>query len=613
MTRIELTAPAKDAETGMTAIDCGADAVYIGPRSFGAREGAGNSTKDVARLAAYAHRYYARVYATLNTILRDEELPEALQLARELYEAGVDGLIVQDVGLLELELPPLPLIASTQMHNNTPEKALFWEQVGFQRVILARELTLAEIREIRRKTTIELECFVHGALCVSQSGQCYMSYAIGGRSGNRGACAQPCRRPYSLRDSRGRTLQHKRYLLSLKDLNLSEHLAALLEAGVTAFKIEGRLKDRSYVANIVGFYREKLDSLLDGRRFAKSSSGSVALHFSPDPYKTFNRGYTDYGITSHRQEMASMDTPKSMGERIGTVARVGKEYFTLDTEHTLHSGDGLCFFDEAHSLSGTVVNRVHGGKVYPDKMAQITEGTVVFRNHDHLFVRQLESDPAERRVRPQLTLRECPEGLTLSAVDEDGIRAAFSSPVVKKAAEKPDLARATMERQLSKLGHTEFACESVAIELPVPYFVPVSFLNGLRREAIRRLVEERERNRPRPTGAAITNEVPYPEKALAYTGNVLNRKAEAFYRRHGVTSIEAAAESGLDMNGRVVMRTKHCLKEELGLCGKDRAAEGIEEPLYLVDEDGRTYLLEFTCEDCSMVVYFGSSPGAGRM
>lgn len=334
---IELLAPAKTAEFGIAAIACGADAVYIGAARFGAREQAGNSVADIARLTAFAHRYWARVYVALNTLLHDDEFPAALRLIAELYDAGVDGLIIQDVGLLECDLPPLPLIASTQMHNNTPEKVAFLEQVGFQRAILARELSLDQIRAIReRAASIELECFAHGAVCVCYSGQCYLSYAIGGRSGNRGQCAQPCRKRYALRDANGRILSQNRHLLSLKDMCRAAALRELLDAGVASFKIEGRLKDLAYVRNIVSYYRQQLDAILDAEpeRFRRASSGRSAIDFTPDPSKTFHRGATPYFLYSERDAAASLDTPKSIGEEIGAVAEIGAKYFTLSLPYS---------------------------------------------------------------------------------------------------------------------------------------------------------------------------------------------------------------------------------------------------------------------------------------
>jgi collagenase-like PrtC family protease len=609
MTRVELLAPARDLECGTTAIDCGADAVYIGAPRFGARAAAGNSLDDIAALVRHAHWYWARVYVTLNTLLFDHELLSAVRMAWQLHEIGVDGLIVQDVGLLECDLPPLALIASTQMHNHTPERVAFLQGAGFRRAILARELTLDQIRNVRRAAPlIELECFVHGALCVCYSGQCYLSYVLGGRSGNRGECAQPCRRTYTLVDAEGRVIESERHLLSLRDLNLSDHLPELLAAGVTSFKIEGRLKDRIYVANVVAHYRARLDEALGEAGLGRASSGTSSAGFKPDLAKTFNRGYTTYYLHGRGELPGSPETPKMAGERIGRVVRlgepagrvsnVGADSFTIDGDVELHSGDGLAFFGRDGRLRGTVVNAARGRTVFPQNIDGIEAGAEIHRNHDREFLGRVANARAERRIGVRMTLAAGPGGPVLAAVDEDGNRAeAELAPV--PAAEKPEAARATLRRQLEKTGNTEFACAGVEVAVhPVP-FVPVAALNALRREVLERLRAVREASRPRDAGAIVPNDVPYPERELSYLGNVLNAQAEAFYRRHGVTRIERAAESGLDMRGRRVMTTRYCLKEQLGFCGAS-----LPEPLALIDDQGRRLELRFDCEDCAMEVYF---------
>lgn len=595
MTRVELLAPARDLECGMAAIDCGADAVYIGAPRFGARSAAGNSLEDIAALARHAHKFWARVYVTLNTLLFDDELAPACRLAWQLHETGVDGLIIQDTGLLECDLPPLPLIASTQMHNHTPERVAFLERVGFQRAILARELTLDEIRAIRSAApAIEIECFVHGALCVCYSGQCLLSYALGGRSGNRGQCAQPCRRAYTLVDAEGRTLASETHLLSLRDLNLSARLPGLLAAGVTSFKIEGRLKDRTYVANVVAFYRARLDEALRDAGFARSSSGTSTAGFDPDLAKTFNRGFTTCFLDGRGEAVGSPETPKMAGEKVGRVTGVAADSFTMDGHVELHAGDGLAFFGADGRLRGTVVNAVRGRMVFPQKIEGIEPGTAIHRNHDHAFLTRVASARPERRIGVTMTLGAA----GLAAVDEDGNRA--EAPLgPAPAAEKPEAALATLRRQIAKTGDTEFASTAVEIALdPVP-FVPVSALNALRREVLARLTAARATNRPHPEGRIVPNDAPYPGRELSYLGNVLNAKAEAFYRRHGVERIEPAAESGLDLHGRCVMTTRYCIREQLGLCGTD-----VAEPLTLIDDEGRRLELRFDCEHCAMEVWF---------
>jgi putative protease len=573
--------------------------VYIGAPQFGARQAAGNSLDDIRRVVEFAHPYYVKVYAALNTLLYDEDLAEAEKIIHQLYDSGIDGLIIQDMGLLELDLPPMPLIASTQMNNDSPEKIKFLEKVGFSRVILARELTLEQIREIRRQTTIELECFIHGALCIGASGQCYMSYSIGGRSGNRGVCAQPCRRMYTLKDKSGKTIVKDRYLLSLKDMNLSEYLEDLIDTGISTFKIEGRLKEEPYVANVVGFYRQKLDAILAKKGLTKSSSGQVRLNFTPDLNKTFNRGYTDYGIAGKCEKMGSMDTPKSIGEFVGVAAGVEKMYFTLDGDVQLHNGDGICFFDVQNNLAGTTVNSTEGRRIHPQKMDGIRAGLKIYRNYDHEFTKLLEKNPAQRKISVSLILRETAGGVTLIAGDCDKNQAAVEVKMEKKAAQKKDTATETIRTQLKKLGNTIFQAADVAIETDQVYFFPVSMLNQLRRDVIQKLLKVRQTNRPRRQGGPVRNAMPYPEKHLNYLGNVLNDKARVFYHRHGVETIEPAAETGLDLTDKVVMTTKYCLRRQLGLCeGKEQEAEA----MVLEDEDSREFEMEFRCGDCGMTI-----------
>jgi collagenase-like PrtC family protease len=511
--------------------------------------------------------------------------------------------------LLECDLPPLPLIASTQMHNHTPARVAFLEQVGFQRAILARELSLKQIRAIRGQTSIELETFVHGALCVCYSGQCYLSYAIGrhalgGRSGNRGECAQPCRRRYSLVDSDGNVLARDRHLLSLRDLNLSAHLGELIDAGVTSFKIEGRLKDEAYVTNVVSAYRRQIDTVLEAKGLHKSSSGHSSVDFEPDLAKTFNRGYTTHFLHGRGESPGSIDTPKMMGEFVGQVMATKDRSFTLDTDIKLHGGDGICFFDAEGELQGTVVNAARGQVVTLQEIAGIQRGTRIYRNHDHAFLKQLRPGCAERKIAVRLKLEETPEGFIATATDEDGNVAVGELTCEKIRAKKPDLALDTVEKQLRKTGDTEFACAEVEAAWEQAYFVPVSMLNALRRDALEKLSAMRAQNRPVLRQTIRRNDVPYPEHELSYLGNALNQKAVAFYRRHGVEEIAPAAESGLDMRGKRVMRTRYCIKYQLGLCPQENDAPPLKEPLYLVDEEGHKYRLRFDCAACEMEVYF---------
>lgn len=608
MNQVELLAPAKDLETGVAAINCGADAVYIGGAKFGAREAAGNTLADIAVLVSYAHTYWARVYVTLNTLLHDDELPQAAQQANELYETGVDALIIQDPGLLELDLPPLPLFASTQMHNHTPERVAFLEAVGIQRVILARELSLEQIRAIRAKTSVELETFIHGALCVSYSGQCYMSYALGGRSGNRGQCAQPCRRPYRLVDRTGAEISAGRHLLSLRDLNLTAELPALLDAGVTSFKIEGRLKDKTYVMNVVGHYRQQIDALLEGKHLSAAASGRVVFDFAPDPQKSFNRGFTRYFSAGRGEPAGSPDTPKALGEPVGVVIKLGRGVFTLDGKPEIHRGDGLCYFNKARELAGSVVNDVQGKVITLERMDGMAVGAAVYRSHDHVFQTALEKSQTARKIDVRFRLAATREGLALFAQDEDGCEAMFTLPCELTPADKPEQALANIEKQLSRLGGTAFQCTFTRVDLEEMVFIPLSTLNALRRGVLEALEQQRLADFPRRRGGALQNNAPYPGQSLTFEGNVLNEKARAFYRRHGVVSIEPAAESGLEMRGRKVMTTKHCLKHQLGWClkyspgAKDRPRP--QELLTLVDEAGKRFPLRFNCAECVMEVFY---------
>jgi len=605
---IELLAPAKDLACGITAIDCGADAVYIGAPHFGAREAAGNSVADIASLVRHAHMQWARVYVTVNTLLTDEEIVQALRLIEQLYDSGVDGLIIQDVGLLECDLPPLPLIASTQMHNATPEKVAFLEQVGFQRAILARELTLEQIQQIRRHTQLELECFIHGSLCVGYSGQCYLSYALGGRSGNRGQCAQPCRKNYDLLDARDNVLVNHKHLLSVRDLDLSDHLVELLDAGITSFKIEGRLKDRNYVANVVSFYRARLDALIAERGLTRSSSGHSTIDFTPDLSKTFHRPSATHFLHGRNDKLGTIDTPKMIGELLGPVKSRGATGFLIETEATIVPGDGLCFFNAEGQLRGAPVNAARGQTVFPDKMDGIEAGTLIYRNRDHAFLTQLAASRPERHVAFTLTVREKPDGLLFQIEDEDGNLATFTHLCEKTPAEKPEEALANMQEQLQKCGGTAFVCTEVVIELPEPYFFPISVLNALRRRALEELTASREAHRPRSNGGPRKNTVPYPETILTYLGNALNCRAAAFYRRHGVVAIAPAAESGVDLHGRKIMTTRYCLKHQLDLCPKDHPTDPPAEPLFLRDEEGHRLELRFNCARCEMEIYLTGEP-----
>ena len=603
--KIELLAPAKNVETAIAAIRCGADAVYIGTPSFGARKAASNTIEEIESVIKFAHQYYVRVYAALNTILADQELYEAQKIIEKLDNACIDGLIIQDMGLLEIDLPDIPIIASTQMNNSTPEKIQFLEAIGINRAILARELSLEQITEIRSAAKeIELECFVHGALCVSMSGQCYMSYAAGGRSGNRGECAQPCRKLYTLKDNQGNVIVKNRYLLSLKDLNLSEYLGKLLDAGVSSFKIEGRLKSPAYVANIVGFYRQRLDKLLAERGLETSSSGKVELGFEPNPARTFSRGFTDYGINGSQDNLASIDTPKATGEYIGKVSSIGAESFEIDSNVPLNSGDGICFLDSRKILQGTTINKVEERIVQPQSMEYITIGCIIYRNFDHKFNKQLANLPADRKISIKMRLYDDIGGIAVDAIDQDGNHVTVEMMGDFEIAKNSDKAQETIIRQLAKLGNTIFKCNDIKIETNEIYFFPISQINNLRREIANTLLAQRLVTRPK-IHSKLNKEstVKYPEIKLSYMGNIFNLEAENFYRRHGVEVFEPAAESGLAMNGRKVMTTKYCLRYELGLCPTQGKTDSADD-LILESKEGDRYTIKFECSKCGMEIFY---------
>ncbi|NPV00180.1 MAG: U32 family peptidase [Brevinematales bacterium] len=613
MREIELLAPARDKDCGIAAVKCGADAVYIGADKFGARSAASNPVSELEELISYAHRYRARVYITLNTLLFDHELSDAERLIREVYDMGADGLIVQDMGILEMDLPPIPLIASTQTHNHTPERVKFLEDAGFTRAILARELTLDEIAAIRDNTSIELETFIHGALCVSYSGQCYISHACYGRSGNRGECAQPCRMTYSLLDRDKKLLIKDKYLLSLKDLNLSEHLRELMDAGVTSFKIEGRLKDENYVKNVVSYYRRRLDSLIDGSDYRRSSSGRSTVEFTPDPQKSFNRGFSTYFLNGRRQGTGSVHTQKSIGEPLGKVITKGRDWFIIDGGKELNNGDGICYIDDNNILAGTNILFSEGNRVFPHDNRYIKIGLTVYRNSDHDFIKELKRKKIERKIDIDLAFEESPDGFVLRAADEDGITAEYALTGEKVPAQNPEKAAETVKKQLLKFGDEIFHVRDFRVGLSQSYFFPVSVLNDARRSLVSVLEKNRANAFPRKEIPIVKNSVPFPVTELDFTGNVLNRLASRFYERHGVKILRPATESGLDLKGEIVMTTRYCLKYELGLCGKHPVKPesiplntgDIREPLYL-DDGKRKFRLEFDCAKCRMNIVLDS-------
>jgi putative protease len=659
---LELLAPAKTAAVGREAILHGADAVYIGGPSFGARDKAGNSTQDIADLVNFAHRFRAKIYVTLNTILHDAELEAARKLAWDCYDAGVDALIVQDMGLLELDLPPIDLHASTQCDIRTPEKARFLADVGFSQLVLARELTIEEVAKVRAAVPADtvIEHFIHGALCVAYSGQCYISHAHTGRSANRGDCSQACRLPYTLQDARGQVVAFEKHLLSVKDNNQSANLRALIDAGVRSFKIEGRYKDAPYVKNITGHYRQLLDEILNERpELHAASSGKTKLLFTPNPDKTFHRGATDYFSQGRKADIGAFDTPTFVGLELGAVTQVGDKWFEMEANEELANSDGLNYLHkrEVIGLQANVVER--RGKVwriYPNEpmhtLQGLRPGVAISRNRDHAWEQALSKKSAERRIGMSAAFAETANGFSLTLQDEDGIVATASAAFDKQVAKNPAEAEDSVREQLARFGNTDFelrnlaavqaaptkgknteepfvvslsnherpfdklrangACSSlqsaITIHWSQPWFVPSSLLNKLRRDAVEKLEAARLAAYPRLSRkAAAEPPAQYPEETLSYLANVYNSAAQAFYAKHGVKLIEAAYEQHKEAGEVSLMITRHCIRYSLSLCPKQaKGVIGVQgqvraEPMTLVNGSEKLRL-EFDCRKCEMHV-----------
>jgi hypothetical protein len=600
---IELLSPAKDLNCGIEAINHGADAVYIGAPKFGARSAAGNSLEDIRELCEYAHLYEARIYVTLNTILKEEELEEAERMIWDLWRVGTDALIIQDMGITRLNLPPIPLHASTQTDNRTPEKVRFLEAAGFTQVVLARELSLNEIRRISEATTVPLEVFVHGALCVSYSGQCYLSAALSGRSANRGECAQYCRLPYTMVDATGTEIVTHKHLLSLKDMNRSDQLEALLDAGVSSLKIEGRLKDVGYVKNITAYYRKKLDAVLSRRpEYRRASAGRSTYTFEPVAEKSFNRGFTPFLLEGRTADITAFNTPKSLGEPVGTVKEIKGNSFTVAGLKQLNNGDGLVFFNRKGELEGFRVNRVEANRVFPLDMPQLAPKTPLYRNFDQAFDKLLAKPSAERKLSVEIEFLDNPFGFTLCMEDETGARIMLTEPFAKELARREQ--QDNIRTQLSKLGNTPFEASKVVVGLSENWFVPSSLLADMRRRGVEKLLEARRARYPRETVKRVQPSVsiPFPERQLTYLGNVANGKARSFYQDHGVEQIDPAFELS-PRKDVPLMFTKHCLRYSMGWCPtyqKDKSP--YKEPYYLLYKDTRLRL-QFDCKHCQMLVF----------
>lgn len=600
---IELLAPAKNLECGIEAINHGADAVYIGAPRFGARAAAGNSLADIEELVQYAHLYNVRIYVTVNTILRDDELKETEAMIWDLYRVGVDALIVQDMGLTQLNLPPIPLHASTQMDNRTVEKVRFLADAGFRQVVLARELSVNEISRIHAACPDTLlEVFIHGALCVSYSGQCYVSEACFGRSANRGECAQFCRLQFDMTDADGKVIEKGKHLLSLKDMNQSDNLEELLDAGASSLKIEGRLKDVSYVKNVTAYYRQKLDALFKRRKeYVRASSGSVKLAFRPQLDKSFSRGFTDYFAHGRNPGIFSFNTPKSLGEEVGTVKEIRGNYLTVAGVKAFSNGDGLCYLDALGRLQGFRVNRVENNKLFPQEMPRIKPKTVLYRNFDQEFDRIMQKKSAERKLTVDVSLAENNFGFTLTICDEDGNSVSMALSKNKELARTPQ--HDNLINQLGKLGNTPFVPRNIEVDLSENWFIPSSELAELRRATVEKLLALRRINYHRELWRMPETEHPYPQKELTYLGNVMNKEAAAFYQKHGVERIAPAFEVE-HPEGAALMFCKHCLRYSMGWCPVHHKVKSpYREPYYLVSGDGKKFRLQFDCKNCQMKVY----------
>ena len=598
MKNIELLSPAKNLECGIAAINHGADAVYIGASQFGARAAAGNSVEDIAELVKYAHQFRVKVLVALNTVLTDDQLADAEKLIWEIYNAGADALIVQDMGILKMNLPPIALHASTQTDNRTVEKVTFLEDIGFSRVVLARELTLKQIQSISSQTDVELEAFIHGALCVSYSGQCYMSQAMCGRSANRGQCAQYCRLPYQLLDADDNVLAKNKHLLSLKDLDQSDSLAEMLEAGVMSFKIEGRLKDVDYVKNITAFYRQKLDAIIaKDNRYQRASAGKTTILFEPNPEKSFRRSSTDYFLHERHAGIVQPETPKSLGEPIGKVTYIGRNFFEMHNGSVLNNGDGLCFINKQGGLTGFRVNRVERKQIFPADMPQIGIGVMLYRNQDQAFEKILKGKTSERKVGVEMFLKETETGFAIQLTAEDGVSSTFETTCDKQPAQKPDAVNDNIKNQLSKLGNTIYEATDIHIEISSPWFFPASQLGEWRRQAIEQLDEVRANSYVREVRRE-PKAGDFLLKQLSYLGNVTNKMAEEFYKEHGVEEVMPGFEVKVE-EGVPLMFTKHCIKFEMGWCPKEGYKATFKEPLFLRNND-QSFQLTFDCKACEM-------------
>lgn len=597
---IELLAPARDAETAIEAIKCGADAVYMGSESHGARVAAGNSVDDIARVVDFAHQYNARVYVTLNTIIYDNEIDDVKALIGRLYDVGVDALIVQDMSVLRMDIPPIALHASTQCDTRDACKARFLQDVGFSQIVIARELSLDEIKKISDNVTVPIEAFVHGALCVSYSGDCQASHYAMGRSANRGECAQMCRLPYSLVDAKGRTLIENKHLLSLRDMNRSHYLEQMMDAGVSSFKIEGRLKDVGYVKNVVAFYRKRIDEIIASRSdcYCRSSVGYSEVPFEPRLEKSFNRGFTPYFLNGEKTSIASIDTPKSRGERVAKVKRCYGREIEVVADVQLNNGDGIGYFDEKGEFAGFRLNKVEGNRFYLTTSVRLAPGTVLYRNRDKQWDDMLEADVC-RLIDVKMSLTRQLDGVLLTVSDCRGNVVSKELAIALEEAKSPQ--EASRQRVLTKVGNTIYRVSDIDDKLG-NVFVPASVLTQLRRDVLEMLDSAQRENYSRDTRGAENRDVQLPQgQSLTYHDNVANEMACEFYVDHGASKIERAVEVDMPQGRFTVMTTRYCVRREMGKCLKTSAGREWEGPLYLTSANHR-FALDFDCKQCQMKV-----------
>lgn len=602
MRKIELLSPAKDLVCGIEAINHGADAVYIGAPRFSARVAAGNEIEDIEKLCNYAHKFGAKVHVALNTILTNSELQECEMLIKQLYEAGVDVLIIQDLGLLTLNLPPIELHASTQMDNRTPEKVKMLESLSFNRVVLARELSISEMAKIRQQTHIELEAFVHGALCVSCSGQCYLSQAAVGRSANRGACAQLCRLPYDLIDANGNVLLRNKHLLSLKDMNRSDYIEEMILAGISSFKIEGRLKEMEYVKNVTAFYRQKIDSVLEKLNREKSSFGTITYYFTPNPTKTFHRGNTEYFPSENKNELQQWNTPKSVGQFVGKVEAKKHNYLIIKTDEVLNNGDGFLFFDENEEAKGFRANRVEGNKVFPNEMPKIVVGQEIFRNYDHNFLKFLKGKSAERKIAIDIEFSETDSGFLFEVTDERGCNFKHKVTLEKELALQAEQANQQLQKQLSKLGNTHYFLRNFIKKTENSFFIPASLITQWRNEILS-VLEEKWKILWHQNRQMFMHPKEFPHffenKTATYLQNVMNLRAKSVYQQLGFSKIAPAFEKQKPTEKVPLMFCQYCIKYAMGYCTKLNPQNLPAEPWYLKSQNLK-FSLQFDCKKCEM-------------